>query len=386
MLLFLYIEINVFALAVLFLIYLNVRRRADTSTAESKLFLHLLCSNALILILDSIMWLLDGKIGFWVRPVYITVTVMYYILNPLICMIWSFYADYQIYWDSGRFKKLFAVMLIPVLINAFFAAMSIFGDYSFYIDENNVYHRGRLFFILGITSFSLLAYTMVMIILKRKRIHHRNFIPMAVFAVPPLIGGIIQSFCYGVSLIWICMSLSVLIIFINTQYNELSTDHLTGLFNRRQLDCYLQELANKGACGKLIAGIMIDLDSFKQINDVYGHTAGDQALAYAADILKNTFRKDDFISRYGGDEFIVIIQVESHKNLQNTILRLKQNVIEFNKEKIVPYSINLSIGVDYFDCSTGMSVEQFIKLIDNLMYNDKRNKRTAMREEDFVEV
>ena len=381
---FLYIEVNVLAMAILFLIYFNIRHRTEKYSTDQKLFLHLLYSNAFILVLDSLMWMLDGKTDFWVRPVYTAVTVIYYILSTLICSIWAFYADYQIYWDQRRFKKLFVPMLIPVLVNTVLAIMSIFGNYTFYIDENNIYHRGNLSYVMMSMSFLLLTYTLTMIILKRKRIHHRDFIPMVVFAFPPFIGGIIQCFFYSVSLVWVCMAFSILVVFTNLQNNELSTDHLTGLYNRRQLDSYLRELEQKGISDKLFAGIMIDLDCFKQINDQYGHSAGDQALAYVADLLKSSFRRDDFIARYGGDEFIVILQVENHENLQNTILRLKQNVANFNQEKIVPYSINLSIGVDYFDCQSGMSISQFLSLIDNLMYNDKMNRKSAALKETEV--
>lgn len=375
----LYLELNGFALAVLFLIFLNVRHQKEKYLLEQKLFLALLLSNALILLLDSAMWLLDGKTGFFVREIYLLVTVVYYSLNPIISMIWSLYVDYLICRDEIRLRRMFAWMMVPVCVNAVLSFMSVLGNCLFYIDGNNVYHRGKLFYIMAAISYLYLIYTLLFIIAKQKQIKDKkkgyHAIPILAFAVPPFIGGILQTLFYGVSLIWVSMTISVFIIFINFQNYQLYTDHLTGLFNRRQLDNYLQERLQSSSGGNLIGGIMIDLDSFKEINDLYGHNAGDQALEYSARIFRNTFRRNDFIARYGGDEFIIIMELEDSGDLMRAIERLKENIRQFNLRAIVPYRIGLSMGYDLFDCRSGKSVNDFLKHIDGLMYRDKLNNR-----------
>lgn len=340
---------------------------------DQKIFMVLLASNALILVLDTLMWLLDGKPGDSVRNIYYIVTACYYTLNPLICMFWCFYADYHIYKSAKHLKKILIPILVPTCINLVLSFLSIANEnLLFYLDENNIYHRGSMFYIMAAISFFYLCYPIVFIILNRKVIQKREFISLLVFVIPPVAGGIIQALFYGISLIWICVTLSILIIFINIQNSQLYTDYLTGLYNRRSLDSYLQQrVQNMGS--KPLAGIMIDLNSFKAINDEYGHQIGDQALQQTAEILKKTFRKsDDFIARYGGDEFVVLLSAVDTYRLISDIERLKEKVEHFNSQNVFPFSISLSIGYDYYPSDTESTAADFIKRIDHLMYQDKQ--------------
>jgi len=184
----------------------------------------------------------------------------------------------------------------------------------------------------------------------------------------------LQSLFYGLSLVWVCMTISVEIIFINMQNSQLLTDHLTGLYNRRQLDCYLQERIRHGNKKRFLAGIMLDLNSFKEINDRWGHSTGDKALIDAAKILTMSFGKDDMICRYGGDEFIIIIEIKEKADLIKAVDRIKANAEQFNETKTAPYTIKFSVGYEIYDFNSGMHFEQFLKCIDNLMYQDKRIK------------
>jgi diguanylate cyclase (GGDEF)-like protein len=119
---------------------------------------------------------------------------------------------------------------------------------------------------------------------------------------------------------------------------------------------------------------MIDLDSFKAINDGYGHDAGDQALRHTAAILKKTFRKNDFIFRYGGDEFVVMMEVREHADMTRAVHRLRENVRLFNERKAVPYTLSLSIGYDLFTPMPGYTIHNFLKHLDDLMYLDKQSR------------
>ena len=86
-------------------------------------------------------------------------------------------------------------------------------------------------------------------------------------------------------------------------------DGLTGLFSRGAFDNRLNEsLKTFREKGNSFALILFDVDKFKSINDTLGHVAGDKVLKKVAECLEETFRKDDFIARYGGDEFVVLIE------------------------------------------------------------------------------
>ncbi len=115
-------------------------------------------------------------------------------------------------------------------------------------------------------------------------------------------------------------------------YLQTIHDPLTGLFNRRFLDEMLKkDLAKASRDKSNLVVAMLDLDYFKQINDNYGHEAGDEVLRQAGKLLNHYFRKSDTVCRYGGEEFVVILQ---NMNLENAIQKLDSFRLEFKSKTI----------------------------------------------------
>lgn len=115
-------------------------------------------------------------------------------------------------------------------------------------------------------------------------------------------------------------------------------DSLTGLPNRRYLDDVLAEHTRNFVDGERAALLHLDLDRFKQINDTMGHAAGDAMLIHAADVLRGTVAKDDFVARVGGDEFVIVrrrsesskdIEVEQLSDLAERIIKAIKSPIRF---------------------------------------------------------
>lgn len=379
----LYIEINVFALLILFVIFMSIHYRTSRYLYDDKIFLALLSFNALSLVNNSLELLVDGRLGPFLREFHLIVSSMGFIFASIALILWCLYARYQVYRDENKTKKILIPLLIPACINAAFAILSCFGEYYFSLDKNNYYHREKLFVFYAALCFSYILYTQIFIIIKQKQITKKHFLPLVIFAIPPLVGGTIQTVFYGVSLIWIGMTLSVLIIFLSIQNDQLYTDHLTGLSNRRHLDRYLQERTKRGNQGGLLAGIIIDLDFFKHINDTWGHSVGDQALVYAGKILEMSFRKNDLICRYGGDEFIVIFEIEKEADLIEAVNRLNMNVIKFGEQNPTPYKINFSMGYDIYNFNPETNIQSFLKHLDSLMYENKKANKIL---KDIVQV
>ncbi|MEI6102241.1 MAG: GGDEF domain-containing protein, partial [Eubacteriales bacterium] len=136
------VSIDFFALAVLLIIYLNMRRHTDPFLFDNNIFRLLFTTDALIIALDVSMWLMDGKTGLAVRDAYLIVSACYYILNPVICLLWYFYADFHVYRNKQHFKKFLIPMLIPCCVCAVLSVLSIFNGFFFYLDSSNTYHRG----------------------------------------------------------------------------------------------------------------------------------------------------------------------------------------------------------------------------------------------------
>lgn len=371
-----YVELNVFALAFLLIISANIYHHGDRRLLEQKLFLGLLALNIMQLLLDSAQWMLDGVPGVVPGVASRLVALLCCAATPALSFTWSLYADYQIYHNSEHLGKFFRWSMIPVAANAALAVASVFTGLLFEIDRNNYYHRGPLFYLMVGICYFYIFYTLSVIWLRRKQLKRKTYLSLLLFAVPPFIGGLVQSLFYGVSVVWACAALSLMIIFINLQNSLLYTDHLTGLHNRRQLDNQLQEWCRSIPRDGLLGGIIVDIDCFKQINDELGHDMGDRALVQAARILQGSFKKDDLICRYGGDEFVVILKIARPDELSHAVERLNDATEAFNTRKEAPFSIRFSTGFAVYRCGEGKDPQQFLKQMDTMLYEQKAHKKT----------
>ena len=366
-----FIEMNCYALIILFFVFRNVRRQDHQYFPDQRLFLSIICAVAAMLLLDTLMWMIDGRPGRVFRILSYGTMVVYNALNPVICLLWYLYVDFYIFGSRKRIRSYMCLLLIPVGLNLVLSVVSVFRNIYFFLDEYNTYHRGKYIVILMILCLIYVFATSVLLFINRKRLNFKEFFSLFLFGLFPTVGAAVQLFMPRGVLIWTCTTLSILMLYINVQNDQLRTDYLTGLYNRRYLDHYLS-VKVKTRDNRLLAGLMIDLDSFKKINDEYGHDSGDQALRNVSRILRQTFRRQDFISRYGGDEFVVVMEIQEPCELKEILERLRENIEMFNRRNIVPYKIGLTIGCDCFDRKEGLTASSFLTRIDRLMYLNKQ--------------
>lgn len=155
-------------------------------------------------------------------------------------------------------------------------------------------------------------------------------------------------------------------------------DQLTGLWNRHALLKKLEEVDALWQRNGLAYSILVlDLDHFKQINDTYGHLAGDLIIKNTAKVLQKSLRKIDFICRYGGEEFLIILPLTSDKDAlvvaQKIQTKINNSSILWQKNTV---SVSLSIG--YVTSKPHLSVEQLLQLADDAMYIAKNNGRNTI--------
>jgi diguanylate cyclase (GGDEF)-like protein len=151
-------------------------------------------------------------------------------------------------------------------------------------------------------------------------------------------------------------------------------DSLTGLYNNHYFYKELEdEIEKSKRYGRVFSLVMFDIDDFKQINDRYGHIAGDRALVHLSDCIKRTIRKDvDIAARYGGDEFVIVFPNTSAENALKVCQRLLNLV---RSEKVIfgekEFYITLSMGISEFPRDGEESYFLF-NHADEALYESKR--------------
>ena len=154
-------------------------------------------------------------------------------------------------------------------------------------------------------------------------------------------------------------------------------DPLTQVFNRRALSTYLKDICSKKDIPYELHLLILDLDDFKTINDKYGHVAGDKILIFISNILRKTLRDGDKVFRYGGEEFIIIlnrIDEEHCKKIAVRILKLvSSNNLIYNGESL---RVTLSLGsTQYLQDDTP---DKIIARADKALYQAKKNGKNQM--------
>lgn len=141
-------------------------------------------------------------------------------------------------------------------------------------------------------------------------------------------------------------------------------DPMTDLYNRRILDKKL----------KVSAVILCDVDDFKSINDIYGHDKGDFVIQMVAKILKNSFRNSDYVCRYGGDEFLILINESEYEFIKQRCEEI--NLVVNNTIQLPNRSVTLSIGA-YLNYDED-PLEVSIKKADEALYYSKNNGKNQV--------
>jgi chemotaxis family two-component system sensor kinase Cph1 len=151
------------------------------------------------------------------------------------------------------------------------------------------------------------------------------------------------------------------------------SDALTGLPNRRLLMDRLEQALGSPARAGQTSLLFIDLDSFKQINDTYGHNVGDQVLLQTAQRILDTTRSDDTVARLGGDEFVVLCERTSTRDAGSLAAR----VVDAVRQPIVidELSLTISASVGIADADVASTAEELLRGADGAMYRAKNQGR-----------
>ena len=377
----LYVEISAIGI-ILLAIVLFTQRQMIGSSALQRQFNRLIYANMIMLVIDASCWLVDGTTFPYARVLNYALQTVYYAMHVLLPFFWAFYVEIALSTDLQAARRRLTIIGIPIALLIAFLPFNIRIGYVFTIDAGNVYHRSAGFLLYGFMTYAFLLYASIRAMIKAMNSawidDRKSCYTMAFFGVLPALGGILQAFFYGLSLNWILAAVSILLVYIDAQNRQISTDPLTGLNNRRELSKFLlretREIQREG----VLALLMMDVDGFKLVNDTYGHFYGDNMLMTVAKALKQSCKNTTaFLGRYGGDEFCVVYPGASEGAITALIEAIQESLRAWNKDNPDMSPIGVSVGYAVWDPEKDDSAEALIKRADQRMYEEKNAKRCA---------
>lgn len=161
-------------------------------------------------------------------------------------------------------------------------------------------------------------------------------------------------------------------------------DALTGLNNRRQFEIRLkQEVATAGRQKKPLCAMMIDIDFFKTVNDKYGHIAGDNVLKNTANVIRQALREYDIASRYGGEEFVILLPFTKMEEAFAVAERLRVAVENsfidvINEKDGTGVNVNVTISIGVYEYQEGDTPQLLYKKADEALYQAKTSGRNQV--------
>lgn len=374
------LAINITSISVLVLIlfnfgqyHFNIRRNKGRNNV---LFIYMIITNMALLLLDSLTWILNGVVFPGSRILHGIFMAIYYTLQGVMSFTWLLYVEQKLYGRPNHVRRNIHWFALPIVaLGVISISSSFFKPMLYWIDEANVYHRTSYFWVPLLLTGIYAVYSMAMVVYSKKKAisvlpeHLMRF--LFAYPFPPLVGALIQWAVYGVSIIWTGSVISLLIIYINLQNDKVTTDELTGISNRRSFEGYMTRRMSTLRGSGMLFLFMIDVDHFKQINDRWGHSTGDEALKQTAELLKSAVSRNDFIGRVGGDEFVVCGERETTEEIEHVLSDIYAAVDQFNNDRRASYRLQLSIGCSTLSHDENKTLMQMQREADYTMYAAK---------------
>lgn len=358
-----------------FLLYCR-RRNRESIHADDRIYDWMTLITLLGAVIDTLTFLVDGQSFVGARFLNYLTNSLVYMGTVVIGFLWCLYVNLHIYKNHARYRRNLRYVAIPLLFEFVCLLYNLCGNgIMFTISADNTYSRGFYSIIGYISVYLYLLYSIYLVYHSREEGVNLDFFPIFYFIGPCVLGIVIQFLCYGITSSWISVAISLTFVQMQVYSENISTDSLSGLYNRRYLD---RVLANKERLSRFsVFGIMMDVNDFKQINDRYGHSMGDQAIRVMGNILSKALPDGGIPIRYAGDEFVALLICEDPNEVFATMTEINRRLDVFNRSGAEPFKISVSMGYAKLDPS---DTETFLREMDERMYEEKRRYHQLIHE------
>ena len=355
---------NIISILLIGTLYLANRQKAEYNR-DMRLLQQMMVTIGIANISDCCVYYLAGSSNIVIKVLVFLSGSGLFLGNVMIGYLWAKFIMVHMnipFSDIRRniYRTIGLISIVLLVINIFYPLVFSVSD--------GRYQRGFAYIIFLIFAAFYILDSLYLYVKRVKKNGSLKLFPVHIFLIPVILGVVIQAFFVEIAITWTSIAISVAGIMTALKNEIIFTDCLTGLYNRVYLEFLHKRACNKKDCW--VSGIMIDLNGFKQINDNYGHAEGDLALCIVADLLRKSFYEYGVVTRYAGDEFVIMLNTTDDQLIQKIIESAKKNFVTENEKNDKPYQLSASMGYAITNLSNE-TIDDFMNRIDEQMYQDK---------------
>lgn len=355
---------NIISILLIGTLYLANRQKAEYDR-DMRLLQQMMVTIGIANISDSCVYYLAGSSNIVIKVLVFLSGSGLFLGNVMIGYLWAKFIMVHMnipFSDIRRniYRTIGLISIVLLVINIFYPLVFSVSD--------GRYQRGFAYIIFLIFAAFYILDSLYLYVKRVKKNGSLKLFPVHIFLIPVILGVVIQAFFVEIAITWTSIAISVAGIMTALKNEIIFTDCLTGLYNRVYLEFLHKRACNKKDCW--VSGIMIDLNGFKQINDNYGHAEGDLALCIVADLLRKSFSEYGVVTRYAGDEFVIMLNTTDDQLIQKIIKSAKKNFVTENEKNDKLYQLSASMGYAITNLSNE-TIDDFMNRIDEQMYQDK---------------
>ena len=355
---------NIISILLIGTLYLANRQKAEYDR-DMRLLQQMMVTIGIANISDCCVYYLAGSSNIVIKVLVFLSGSGLFLGNVMIGYLWAKFIMVHMnipFSDIRRniYRTIALISIVLLVINIFYPLVFSVSD--------GRYQRGFAYIIFLIFAAFYILDSLYLYVKRVRKNGSLKLFPVHIFLIPVILGVVIQAFFVEIAITWTSIAISVAGIMTALKNEIIFTDCLTGLYNRVYLEFLHKRACNKKDCW--VSGIMIDLNGFKQINDNYGHAEGDLALCIVADLLRKSFSEYGVVTRYAGDEFVIMLNTTDDQLIQKIIKSAKKNFVTENEKNDKPYQLSASMGYAITNLSNE-TIDDFMNRIDEQMYQDK---------------
>lgn len=363
-----FFDISLFSTILIIVMLVIARIKRDHFTFSSRLLRIIMISTLIGVILESLMWYVVGKPGTFFHVLGLASNSLLFLNGTILMGLWLSYWDYKLLLSKHRIENR-KYYQYPTLVQAILLIYNLFtGVFFSYTTPDNDYIKTTLFFIPYLIFYAMFFYIIFLVLKHQKKAQHHVLQGTLLFMILPFVSSILQLFLPDLLFTWASLTLAIMVVYLFLETTSGNIDELTKLYSRSLLELHLRSLIEEK---KDFHAMMIDLDHFKEVNDLYGHLTGDQVLYRFSQLLKEChLHQQAFIARLGGDEFFLICQGSDTPDPQKMIQYLHDRFIKDEFFQKFPF-LGFSAGYVIYDHV--LSFDDVLNIADKRMYEMKND-------------